>query len=161
MKISQATEHAIDALLYMALRPGQKVFLADEVARAMRVSPSYLAKVFQRLARRGLLRGYRGARGGYGLAKEPSEITLLDVVHVGEGDASIFDCGAQARECPLGERCLITKTFRKAESAAFEVLRKVTLKNVCDEVLGSPSSATWLLRKEPIAPAPLEPVGTG
>ena len=92
------------------------------------------------------------------MAKDPSQITLLDVVHVGEGDAAIFDCGAEARECPLGERCLITRAFREAESAAFEVLRKVTLKIVCDEVRGSSHSVAWLLREEPAA-VPLQEVG--
>ncbi|MGQ4808695.1 HTH-type transcriptional repressor NsrR [Candidatus Entotheonellaceae bacterium PAL068K] len=76
MRFSLSTEYAIHGLLFLALRPPDAVTMLPEVARALGVSEPSLRKVFQTLARQGLITSYRGIKGGYSLGTPAREITL-------------------------------------------------------------------------------------
>lgn len=99
--LSQTTEHAIRAVLYLAQQaPGEPV-PADRIARALGAPGNYLGKTLQLLARRGLLASARGPAGGFRLLVPPDEITLADVV------TAVDDAPRAAAVCLLGNRpCL-------------------------------------------------------
>jgi len=144
MKYSQSTELAIDSLFFMAAHLERHDFAVDEVAQAQRVSPSYLAKIFQQLAKAGLLRSHRGAKGGYQLAKPSSEITLLDIASVFEGISPMYDCNASSKNCTLGPKCLIVSTFREAERQMHAVLQGVSLEKLVDNWSKNSLKAEWV-----------------
>ncbi|MBE7467411.1 MAG: Rrf2 family transcriptional regulator [Planctomycetes bacterium] len=144
MKYSQSTEWALDSLFYIAAHPERLDFGVEEIAQAQQVSPSYLAKIFQQLAKAGILRSHRGAKGGYSLGRPPAEITLLDVATVCEGSIPLYDCNAPAKSCSLGTKCLIVKTFREAERRMHETLAGVTLQDLVDHMRGHGEQADWL-----------------
>jgi len=144
MRYTQSTELAVDSLLFMAAHTERQEFSVEEVARAQGLSSTYLAKVFQQLAKSSLLRSHRGAKGGYSLARTTREITLLDIARVFEGTAPIYTCRAESKLCRLGNRCLVVSTFREAEERLHEVLRGVTLQDLLDRLNGQSQEAGWL-----------------
>ena len=144
MKYAHSTELAVDSLLFMAANPERQEFSADELARAQRLSASYLAKVLQQLARAGLLRSQRGPKGGYALARPPREITLLDIARIFEGTSPIYSCNAEAKLCGLGSRCLIVSTFLEAEQKMHEVLGGVTLADLLSQLRKHATEAEWV-----------------
>jgi Rrf2 family protein len=144
MRYSKTTELALDSLFYMAAHPERSDFFVDELAQAQNVSNTYLAKIFQQLAKSGLLRSHRGSKGGYTLGRDPEAITLLDVAQVFEGASPIFDCDASNRNCALGPRCLIMSTFKEAERRMFETLKSVNLKDLCANLRVQSSRAEWV-----------------
>jgi Rrf2 family protein len=83
--LTKTTETAIMALLYLALQPEQRPRSPRHVAGSLEVSPSYLAKVFTRLAKVGILRAHRGVQGGVTLHRPAGEIRLLDIVDACQG----------------------------------------------------------------------------
>jgi len=153
MKFSQSTESAIDSLLYMAAHPEVKDFYVEDVARVQHISASYLSKVFQQLVKAGVMRSHRGSKGGYALAKEPKEITLLDIAQVIEGTSPMYECNAGMKSCTLTTRCLILSTFRDAEKAMQDVLRKVTLASLLENMKGHAHEASWVGLNEKVAAA--------
>ena len=144
MKYAQSTELAVDSLLFMAANPERQEFSADELAKAQRLSASYLAKVLQQLARAGLLRSQRGPKGGYALARPPQTITLLDIARIFEGSSPLYTCNAEAKLCDLRSHCLIVSTFQEAERKMHEVLEGVTLADLLSRLRKHPSEATWV-----------------
>jgi len=144
MKYSQSTELAIDSLFYMAAHLDRHDFAVDEVAQAQRVSPSYLAKVFQQLSKAGLLKSHRGAKGGYQLAKPSADITLLDIALVFEGSSPMYDCNASSKNCTLGPKCLIVSTFREAERQMHDVLQSVSLEKLVENWRRNSRQAEWV-----------------
>ena len=84
MTLKKSTHYALYAALEMA-RAGRGVQVTvSQVAQRYEIPTAVLAKVFQQLVRKGIAVGTRGTRGGYSLARRPSELTVLDVIQVFE-----------------------------------------------------------------------------
>jgi Rrf2 family protein len=83
--LTKTTETAIMALLYLALESDPKPVSPRQVAAALGVSPTYLAKTFTLLAKAGILQAHRGALGGVTLRHNPTEISLLNIVDACQG----------------------------------------------------------------------------
>jgi Rrf2 family protein len=94
--ISQTAEYALRAALYLAARPSDRPASASEIAEATQVPVRYLQRVLRMLARHELLTAQRGTGGGFALAKVPSAISVLDVLHA--SDMQI----PRIQRCPLG-----------------------------------------------------------
>ena len=107
MIITRATEYAIRAILYMARQaPGDIVYKKD-ICKAQDITPAFLTKILQPLIKDGIVGSQRGVGGGFYLAKDPAEITLLDVIKSQEGPVYLNQCliedGSCEREffCPV------------------------------------------------------------
>lgn len=99
MKISQAAAYALHAMMYMVRHTTQLPVMTSTIAKAEGIPPGYLAKIFQRLVKAGLVRSQRGRRRGYVFAKPPEEISLLELFEVMEGGTLFEDCLLRHCEC--------------------------------------------------------------
>ena len=110
MKLGRQSAYAIDGLLVLAAERFGAVMLLRDIARSRNVPESFLAKIFQKLARGGLVVSSRGAVRGYGLARKPKDITAKEIFVAVEGadlfDRCIFwsDRCADANPCPMHYR---------------------------------------------------------
>ena len=105
LRISEAGSLALHAMVILATDP-EGLHSAGQVASAMGVSEAHLSKVLQRLARAGLVRSARGPKGGFGLAKGPAEITLLDVYESIDGPLRSETC-LLGRPICNGKHCIL------------------------------------------------------
>lgn len=94
--ISQTSEYALRAALFLAARPDDTPASAHEIAEAVRVPVGYLQKILRKLARSGLLVAQRGTNGGFALAKVASSISILDVLRASDTEIQ------RITRCPLG-----------------------------------------------------------
>ncbi|MFH1746801.1 MAG: Rrf2 family transcriptional regulator [Planctomycetota bacterium] len=92
--ISQTTEYALRAVVWLAHHPDQSL-TAHEIAEATHVPAGYLAKVLQGLSRAGLLRSQRGLGGGFSLARPPADLSMWEVIQA-------VDPIRRITACPLG-----------------------------------------------------------
>ena len=127
MQLSLSTEYAIHSLFYLAMQDKAKLTLVSDVAKVQNISESYLAKVFQTLSKAGLIKSYRGAKGGYVLAQEPKKISLRKIVETMEGNSPIYVCDDQKRKCNFLGDCIISHVMTEAEQKMFEVLDQTSL----------------------------------
>ena len=101
-QISEAFSLALHGMGLLAKR-GRRTSV-KEIARVMGVSEAHLAKVFQRLAKSGLVASMRGPKGGFVLAKPAEQITLYDIYKVVEEPAQQY-CLLTKDYCPFGSAC--------------------------------------------------------
>lgn len=94
--LSQTSEYALRAALYLAMRGGGGSVKLEQIASALDVPRNYLSKTLHQLARAGVLSSERGPSGGFRLAHPPELLTLHQVV-------SPFDPARLARRCILGK----------------------------------------------------------
>jgi Rrf2 family protein len=122
MNLSRASAYA---LTYLAReRPGRLV-PAYEVAREEGLPERFLLKALRPLARAGILRSNRGPSGGYALARDPKDVTLLEVVEAVDGPLR-GDAGTAGKEgAALGRR--LQDVCDGAAARVRERLKKVTL----------------------------------
>src|SRR5262245_23280543 len=76
---SQTTEYALRVMVFLAGLNGTTA-TTRQIAAATRVPEGYLAKILQSLGRAGLIKAQRGLHGGSVLARDPAELTVLDVI---------------------------------------------------------------------------------
>ncbi len=106
MQITSQADYAIRCVLYLAQREG-RITMAKEIARAKKIPRDFLSKILQKLTRAGLVRSYRGIKGGFELAKRPEEINLLDVIQAIDGPVAFNRCAINRRLCTLSNSCSV------------------------------------------------------
>lgn len=85
MKMSSAEEYGLRCLLQVAQRPGTEPVGISEIAAAEGLSPEYTAKLMRILRRGGLLKSFRGAKGGYLLSRPAQEISVWEALTILDG----------------------------------------------------------------------------
>ena len=122
--LSKSAEYALRATVWMARDP-LRTSSADVLAEVTKVPRRYLHKVVQDLVHAGLVRSQPGPGGGYGLAKGPDDITILDVINAVSPMERIT-------HCPLGleshtKLCPLHKELDDVYASAQAALGRVTL----------------------------------
>lgn len=128
LHLPQSSRYAVTASVYLASRPDGDYHMVGEIARLNSLSPSYLSKILQRLATRGILDSRRGAKGGYRLRRPAAEISLSDIVSAAkraEGDP--MPCMIEARDCDCVTPCAMHDFVAETEEAMWRRLHKTTL----------------------------------
>ena len=96
--LTVSVEYAIHCLLWLAGSGGTALSSRD-LAELQQISPSFLAKIFPKLEKAGIVEASEGVRGGYRLARPPGEISVLHIVDAVEGAKPLFDCQEIRRRC--------------------------------------------------------------
>jgi Rrf2 family protein len=126
-KIALAVEAVVDIAFHGAADPVQ----SQDIARRLGLPRRYLEQVMQQLVRAGILKGVRGPRGGYRLARERRRITVGEIVRVLAGeDAGVSEPPASASA--LG-REVMAPLWRSVEQEAMQRLDSVTIEDLCAE----------------------------
>ncbi|NER39689.1 MAG: Rrf2 family transcriptional regulator [Oscillatoria sp. SIO1A7] len=131
VEISCKSEYALLAMLELAVRYQQgEPLQIRQIASMQNIPDRYLEQVLAALRRGGLIRSQRGAKGGYFLAREPWQITLLEVIGCIEG----WDLeGKNGQENPHTiETALVRDVWQEARQAFQSVLQNQTLQDLCD-----------------------------
>lgn len=104
MLLTKTSELAIHSLLYLAQKPSGYLLNPEEIATQLGESQTYISKVLRMIAQGGLVRSHRGAAGGFELARQPRDITLLDIVEICQGTIPGNYCG-RATVCDIRKTC--------------------------------------------------------
>ena len=129
MELSSKVRYALLALLELASRHEQGNFLQiDQIAAGQQIPDRYLAQLLMMLRRCGLVRSQRGAKGGYLLAREPWQITLVEVLACLEGTKNLEPEGQTASQTM--ESFVIEQVWQEGTLAAIAVLQRYTLQDL-------------------------------
>src|ERR1700709_1913353 len=100
--ISTGVEYGLHCLLYLTeSAPGVREASVRDMAELQVVPVDYLAKLFTKLHRAGIVTATEGARGGFALARPAAEISVLDVVTAIDGDKPLFECRGVREKCAV------------------------------------------------------------
>ena len=123
MQITRQADYAVRAVLHLARAGNTERSATSAIAKEQNIPPSFLAKIISQLSIAGLLHTSRGARGGVTLAREPKEITLLEVVEAIDGPIQLNECVANDGVCSFEENCPIRSVWCNAQDELVGRLR--------------------------------------
>ncbi len=131
MKVTKATAYALHALMYMARHITQLPVTTNTIAKGEGIPPGYLAKIFQRLTKAGLVRGVKGRNRGHFFGRPPEEISLLEIIEAIEGKSLFDDCPLKHCECGgTPENCFIFTQWIRATRKIRDLFEETTLTTV-------------------------------
>ena len=130
MKISTKIRYGARALLELASHYGEGPIELKEIAKKENISLKYLEQVIIPFRTAGLVKSVRGFKGGYSLAKPPSEICLNDVVEILEGPVNLIECLKDPKVCQKSSSCVTRDIWMEVSEAINRIFYSITLEEM-------------------------------
>lgn len=131
MKISTKGRYAVRALAELAQSGTDQPVMLSQVAGRQEIPERYLIQIFSALRQGGLVRSFRGAKGGFQLARHPREINLADILEATEGPIELVSClQEQYDQCGRMEVCFTRAVWEKINKQVKSVFAGMTLEDI-------------------------------
>jgi FeS assembly SUF system regulator len=126
LRVTKLTDYATLVLATLAEAPA-RVHSAAELAERARLELPTVSKVLKPLAHAGLVTGFRGATGGYKLARPAERILLIEIVEAIEGKLGLTECSGEHSHCEYEPHCGTRGHWHKVNEVIASALRGVSL----------------------------------
>lgn len=134
MLMTRASEYALLSLVSLAT--ATEPIDTETLAHDLGISKSFLAKILQSLARQGILKSYKGVKGGFELIRPKEEITILSIMEAAEGKGpAVFDCSPGLGNCPGDKEnsCQIWPFINNLQGRIDDFLADLTLADILEK----------------------------
>lgn len=138
LRLSKKADYALIAMKHLALRPEQAASSAREIAEQYNIPVELMAKVLQRLARKGLLASHQGTRGGYHLSRLPSKISVADVIEAVDGPLAVTACSTHEDNCDQFSKCSVRDPLLKVKERILLALQECSITELTDAAEPAP-----------------------
>ena len=123
MQITRQADYAVRAVLHLGqIKNGDRA-ATSTVAKEQHIPPSFLAKIISQLSIAGLVHTSRGAHGGVTLAREPKDISLLEVVEAIDGPIQLNECVGDG-VCSFDSNCPVKSVWCEAQNELVARLKR-------------------------------------
>ncbi len=133
LRLSKKADYALIAMKHLATRTDLASASAREIAEQYDIPVELMAKVLQRLARRGLLTSHQGTRGGYRLAKAASAISVADIIQAIDGPLTVTACSSGDENCGQYAKCSVRDPLWRIKDRILSALATCSLQEVSAE----------------------------
>src|ERR1700694_1552075 len=133
LRLSKKADYALIAMKHLALRGDRGSSSAREIAGSYDIPIELMAKVLQRLVQRGLLASHQGTRGGYKLARGPSQISVADVIQAIEGPVTVTACTTEEGQCEQFSKCNVRDPLYRVRERILAALGECTIAELASD----------------------------
>ena len=127
LRLSKKADYALIALKDLASRADGSSSSARDIAERYDIPVELMAKVLQRLARRGLLASHQGTRGGYHLARPATAISVADVIDAIDGPVTVTACSTADDRCDQYSKCSVRDPLWRIKDRIVAALSACTI----------------------------------
>jgi Rrf2 family transcriptional regulator, iron-sulfur cluster assembly transcription factor len=135
MRITTTSRYGVRALFDVAYHGGGQPTQIKDISRRQKISQRYLEQIFNKLLKAGLLTSRRGPRGGYMLAKDPSEISVGDIINAAQGPIvpvlCLNDDDRKKKACDILDGCITKHVWKETQRILVDYYKSVTLADLC------------------------------
>ncbi len=133
LRLSKKADYALIAMKHLATRPDAGSASAREIAEQYDIPIELLAKVLQRLARRGLLTSHQGTRGGYRLSRPSGAISVADVIQAIDGPLTVTACSSASENCGQYAKCSVRDPLWRIKDRILSALAMCSVEEIATE----------------------------
>jgi Rrf2 family protein len=132
IKLSTKGRYGTRLMLNLALHytDGREAVVLKNISEEEDLSIRYLEQIIIPLKIHKLVKSVRGAGGGYTLAKDPSKITVCEIVEVLEGSCSLVDCVEDDEFCERATECATHEIWKEASRLLKNFFESKTLQDL-------------------------------
>ncbi len=135
LRLSKKADYALMAMKHLAVHVDGSAASAREIAESYDIPLELMAKILQRLARRGLLTSLQGTRGGYRLARQTAQITVADIIEAIEGPLQVTACSVEEENCGQYAKCNVRDPLWKIKDRIVAALSDCTLQEIASDAM--------------------------
>ena len=132
MKLSKRTRYGLHELIDLVIHAKTEQIALNSIAQRNGISEQYLEQIFSALRRARIVKSVKGAQGGYFLEKDPSDITVSEVVEVLEGNYFLEDEAGGTEE---GRRVIQELIVERVNKSLKEILEGITLQDLAEQFM--------------------------
>ena len=129
MRITQEADYALRIVCFLAEE--RRILDAMTIADSAHITQRFALKILRKLVLGGLVRSYKGANGGYELAKTPENVTLKDVIELIDGEIAISKCLMEDHVCSkqgeMKSACAVHRIFDAINRDVIQKLDGITI----------------------------------
>src|SRR3954462_15173257 len=130
LRLSKKADYALMAMKHLTVRTDVPSASAREIAEAYDIPVELMARVLQRLVRRGLLPSHQGTRGAYRLSRPAAIISVADVIQAIDGPLTFTACSTEAENCGQYSKCSIRDPLWRIKDRILSALATCSLQEV-------------------------------
>ena len=135
MKISTRGRYALRVMIDLGTHQSSGNISLKDISSRQDISMKYLEQIMPALTRAGIVRGARGARGGYSLSKSLNQYTPKDIIEVVEGPIACVSClETDKNNCPRYNQCPTISLYEGLNKVIIEYLESYTLQDLADSI---------------------------
>lgn len=127
IRLTKAGEYGLRAVRYLVENIDEDRISIGDISESKNIPEPFLRKLFKPLVQQGIINSTRGVSGGVRLARDPKEITVLEVVEALEGPLALNECLLEDSACEFLSECGMHNVWDEAQSAMAKVLRSKNL----------------------------------
>ena len=131
MKIKQENSYALHALMYMVRHTSQLPVTVQTISKAERIPYRQLVRLFRLLAEAGIVKNEdTGKKAGYVFGRPPSQVSLLELFELIEGEPIFQECFMKHCDCgATPDDCKIYALWKQASTSIVKKLSKMTIES--------------------------------
>ena len=145
MKLSTRSRYGVRMMYELALQFGRESVIIRDIAERQDISEKYLSKLIMPLKGAKLVTSARGSHGGYILARDPSKITLREIVEVMEGGITIVECVKNSSICDRSNECPTRDIWCGLDKSISEYLESITLEEIVKRGRGFDGNSSYCI----------------
>ncbi len=129
--VTTKSRYGLRSLVELAVKSEKNPVSLKDISLEQNISKKYLENIFRMLQKNGIIRSTRGAKGGYQLACDPKQTTVLEVMKAIEGPVELLEC-LKTSTCKKMSNCPTRYLWDGLERCIIEYLNSMTLENLID-----------------------------
>jgi Rrf2 family protein len=133
LRLSKKTDYALMAMTHLARATPGASASAREIALEFDIPHELMAKVLQKLARRGLLASQHGTRGGYHLARAAEAISVAQVIEAIDGPLAVTACSTGHETCDQYSKCNVRDPLFRIKDRILQSLQLVRISELAND----------------------------
>jgi len=138
LRLSKKTDYALIAMKHLAQRRPAASTSAREIAEQYDIPVELMAKVLQRLARRGLVTSHQGTRGGYRLSRPSAIISVAEIIQTIDGPLTVTACSTDSENCGQYAKCSVRDPLWRIRERIISALDTCSLQEISSDVSDMP-----------------------
>jgi len=125
LRLSTKSRYATRMLVYLSMHAQERPANTAEIAQAEGISKDYVEQILSRLRTAGVVTSHRGIKGGFSIAKDPEDISVLEIVELTEGQISVAPCLKE--DCSRSTQCATQAVWSAVNGNLKETLSQFSI----------------------------------